>query len=53
MTNKHSIKETISLIKSDFSGYFGTEWSLSRIMLYSIKTFFKGYGWVVLLRFSQ
>lgn len=53
MSPKYSIKETISLIKSDFSGYFKEEWSLGRILLYSVKTFFKGYGWVVLLRFSQ
>lgn len=53
MNRKYSVKETISIIKSDFFAYFKEEWSLSKIIIYSIKTFFKGYGWLVLLRFAQ
>lgn len=53
MNPNYSIKETIALIKSDFNCYLKGEWTLRRIIWYSITTFFKGYGWVVLLRFAQ
>lgn len=53
MNPKYTISDTIKLIKSDFFVYFGEEWSLWNIILYSIKTCFKGHGWVVLFRFAQ
>lgn len=53
MNPKYTISDTIKLIKSDFYAYFGVEWSLGKIILYSIKTCFKGHGWVVLFRFAQ
>ncbi|MBQ0073378.1 MAG: serine acetyltransferase [Prevotella sp.] len=53
MNQEYCIRDTINLIKDDFYSYFHKEWSLGRILCYSLKTFFKGFGWVVLLRFSQ
>lgn len=49
MNTKYSLVETIRLIKDDFYG----KKSFLNILFFSVKTFFKGPGWVVLLRLSQ
>lgn len=53
MNPKYSYFDTIKLIKSDFYGFYGVEWSMKRIIYHSVITCFKGPGWVVLFRFAQ